>query len=281
MKKKNEIENDEAEKIEKKISELNNELNKSNIQNSNFFKRIFTNYKIQFINREINFLIKNKAKLISSSVNELSLKISSEQLFIKKYETNKQQVIQNRANPQIKKLEYTRSVLENLKNLISGAIGENLVVKEIEKLSDDYVLVNDFNLCFEPPIFYKKYNQRIYSIQIDHLLISRAGIFIIETKNWSQTSLNSINLRSPVEQIERSNFALNIYISENLSFNEHHWGEQRIPIRNLIVLINNKPKIEFKYVKIKLLNELLDYINYFNPILTDIQFNKIVNKLVR
>lgn len=112
-------------------------------------------------------------------------------------------------------------------------------------------------------------------------MISRAGIFIIETKNWSQTSLNSINLRSPVEQIERSNFALNIYISENLSFNEHHWGEQRIPIRNLIVLINNKPKIEFKYVKIKLLNELLDYINYFNPILTDIQFNKIVNKLVR
>ena len=43
---------------------------------------------------------------------------------------------------------YTRDVLENLKNLISGAIGENLVVNEIKKLGDDYALINDFNLSF-------------------------------------------------------------------------------------------------------------------------------------
>ena len=57
------------------------------------------------------------------------------------------------------------------------------MVKEIKKLPDNYVLINDFNLSFPHPIFYKKYNERIYSIQIDHLLVSRAGIFIIETKN--------------------------------------------------------------------------------------------------
>ena len=39
-------------------------------------------------------------------------------------------------------------------------IFENLVVKEIEKLSDDYVLINDFNLSFSRPIFYKKQNQK-------------------------------------------------------------------------------------------------------------------------
>ena len=153
------------------------------------------------------------------------------------------------------------------------------MVKEIKKLSDDYALINDFNLSFSRPIFYKKQNQRIYSVQIDHLLISKAGIFVIETKNWSKSSVNTISLRSPIEQIERSNFALYVYISENITLNEHHWGEQRVPIRNLIVMINNKPRGQFKYVSVKLLRELNDYIKYFEPVLTDKQFNRIVTEL--
>lgn len=168
---------------------------------------------------------------------------------------------------------------QDSRNLISGAIGENLVVKEISKLSDDYALINDFNLSFSRPIFYKKQNQRIYSVQIDHLLISKAGIFVIETKNWSKSSVYTISLRSPIEQIERSNFALYVYISENISLSEHHWGEQRVPIRNLIVMINNKPRGQFKYVSVKLLRELNDYIKYFEPVLTDKQFNRIVTEL--
>ncbi|WP_262696329.1 nuclease-related domain-containing protein [Aureibaculum marinum] len=159
-------------------------------------------------------------------------------------------------------------------------MGENLVVKEIMKLSDEYVLINDFNLSFSNPIFYKKYNQRIKSIQIDHLLISKAGIFIIETKNWSKSSINSLSLRSPVEQIERANFALYVYLSEHITLNEHHWGEQQIPIRNLIVMINNKPKANFKYVKIKLLKVMNDYIKYFEPVLTENQLNIVVNELI-
>ncbi|MAU62865.1 MAG: hypothetical protein CMC38_00730, partial [Flavobacteriaceae bacterium] len=168
---------------------------------------------------------------------------------------------------------------ENLKNLISGAIGENLVVKEIKKLGDDYALINDFNLNFSDPIYYKKQDDWIYSTQIDHLLISRAGIFIIETKNWSKSSVNTNNLRSPIKQIQRSNFALYIYISENISLNEHHWGEQTIPIRNLIVMINNKPTGRFKYVAVKLLKELNDYLKYFEPVLTQSQLEKVIRQL--
>ena len=188
-------------------------------------------------------------------------------------------MIEKRSKSEIEKIDYTLNVLENSKNLILGAIGENLVVKEIKKLSDDYALINDFNLSFSRPIFHKKHNQRIYSVQIDHLLISKAGIFIIETKNWSKSSVNTISLRSPIDQIERSNFALYVYISENITLNEHHWGEQRIPIRNLIVMINNKPTAEFKYVSIKLLRELNDYIKYFEPVLTQKQLNRIIKQL--
>lgn len=276
-----EIINLETARIDNKISDLRTKIdlihsNKGN----NFFRKLLSSVRLYFIKNQFNHFVKNETKQISSSVKEISKTIENDELFIKEYEVEKQHLIEKRAKSKIEKLEYTRNVLENSRNLISGAIGENLVVKEIKKLSDDYALINDFNLSFSRPIFYKKYHQRINSIQIDHLLISKAGIFIIETKNWSKSSVNSLSLRSPIKQIERSNFALYVYISENIALNEHHWGEQKIPIRNLIVMINNKPTAKFKFVSIKLLRELNDYIQYFEPVLTEKQLNSIITKLI-
>ena len=274
-----EIINLETEKIDNRISDLQIKINIIKTKNVNFLKKLISSIKLYSLKKQSNYFIKNKNKFISASVKEITRNIKNDELFIKEYDTGKQNLIEKRAKSETKKLEHTRNVLENSKNLISGAIGENLVVKEIKKLSDDYALINDFNLSFSPPIFRKKYNQRIYSVQIDHLLISKAGIFIIETKNWSKSSVNTISLRSPIEQIKRSNFALYVYISENITINEHHWGEQRIPIRNLIVMINNKPTAEFKYVNVKLLRELNDYIKYFEPVLNQNQLDRIITQL--
>lgn len=269
----------ETEKIDNQISALKAKIDSITSKDTNFLKNLISCVRLYFIKNQTNYFVKNKTELISSSVKDISIDIENDKLFIKDYETVKQNLIEKRAKSEIEKIEYARNVLESSRNLISGAIGENLVVKEIKKLSDDYALINDFNLSFSRPIFHKKHNQRIYSVQIDHLLISKAGIFIIETKNWSKSSVNTISLRSPIEQIERSNFALYVYISENITLNEHHWGEQRIPIRNLIVMINNKPTAQFKYVSIKLLKELNDYIKYFDPVLTEKQLNRIIAQL--
>lgn len=279
--KKAEIINLEKERINTRIIDLQAKIVVINNKNSeNIFKKLLSRIHLFHLKKQLKNIITNKTRLISSFVKEISEKIKNDEFFINKYKTEKHNLIEKKAEPRTKKLEYTRQILENSKNLIAGAIGENLVVKEIKKLSDDYVLINDFNLNFSRPIFYKKHNERIYSIQIDHLLISKAGIFIIETKNWSRSSVDSLSLRSPIEQIERANFALYVYISKNITLKEHHWGEQQIPIRNLIVMINHKPKAKFKYVKIKLLNEMNDYIKYFDPVLTENQINKVINQLV-
>ena len=279
--KKAEIVNLEKERIDTRIVELQAKIDLIHNKNSeNIFKKLLSKIHLFSLKKQFQDVVANKTELISLSVKEISEKIKNDDFFINKYETEKQNLIEKKAKSRTEKLEYTRQVLENSKNLIAGAIGENLVVKEIKKLSDDYVLINDFNLNFSRPIFYKKYNERISSIQIDHLLISKAGIFIIETKNWSRSAVDSLSLRSPIEQIERANFALYVYISKNITLKEHHWGEQQIPIRNLIVMINNKPKGKFKYVKIKLLNEMNDYIKYFDPVLTENQINKIIDQLV-
>ena len=45
-------------------------------------------------------------------------------------------------------------------------------------------------------------------------------------------------------------------------------------------MINNKPKETFKYVKVKLLKEINNYIKYFEPVLNDNQFIRIVSALI-
>lgn len=56
---------------------------------------------------------------------------------------------------------------------IKGKIGEKIVSNILQSLPDEYYLFNDV---------YLKINNR--SIQIDHVVISEYGIFVIETKNY-------------------------------------------------------------------------------------------------
>jgi hypothetical protein len=65
-----------------------------------------------------------------------------------------------------------------------------------------------------------------------------------------------------------------------LNLNKHHWGERKIPIKNLIVLINHKPNEEFQYVKIVTLNQLLSYIRYFKPSFSNTETQVIAEYLV-
>jgi hypothetical protein len=146
-------------------------------------------------------------------------------------------------------------------------------------------LINDFSLTFSPAIFNRQENDFIKSIQIDHILVSPSGIFLIETKNWSEKSLRSLDLRSPVQQVKRTSFALFKLLSgdiahDRVKINKHHWGDRKIPMKNLIVLTNTKPNVEFQYVKVLTLNQLLGYIRYFKPMFTTTETEAISSYLL-
>ena len=143
-------------------------------------------------------------------------------------------------------------------------------------------MINDFSLKLDTPIRYKKDNSWIQTIQIDHLLISKAGIFILETKNWSKRSIESKKLWSPVEQINRTSHAMFVLMArKNIKLNTHFWGENKqIPIRSIVVMVNEKPKEHFKYVKIKTVKELNGYIQYFDSIFDEREVNKIYKEVI-
>lgn len=56
---------------------------------------------------------------------------------------------------------------------VKGSMGESMVKGILRNLPDDYFSINDIIL---------KYNNR--STQIDHVVVSKYGVFVIETKNY-------------------------------------------------------------------------------------------------
>jgi hypothetical protein len=229
----------------------------------NYFKKICVKKKIR--NNELKFNSKITYS-VQHSTNILTKKNNRYQYIISYF----RDAVNESSLSQLQELERKKRIVDEINTSIYGALGEQKVVRELENLPDDYILINDFTCSFHPPIYNQQEEDYIKSIQIDHILISPSGIFLIETKNWSEHSLNNLSLRSPVQQIKRTNFALFKILAggitnSNLTLNQHHWGDRKIPIRNLIVLTNQKPSEEFQYVKILTLKELLSYVKYFKP----------------
>ena len=239
------------------------------------------------LDQEIKDLEAIKNKYIEKSTRNLFnkiiyfLKVNSLDRKQLRLENNYEKVLSVRCAESNKKLEFTKEVVDGLYTLIAGAVGENSTVKELEKLSNDYYLINDFSMEFNPPIYNRKENDRIFSIQIDHVLICKSGVFLLETKNWSNKSINNLDLRSPVKQISRTSYALFVLLNSesNISLVRHHWGSARIPIRNIIVMTKVKPKEEFKHIKVLTLNELNGYIQYFDEIFGNEEVEYIFNYL--
>ena len=241
------------------------------IVSNNIISKLFRSLSIFYFKSKLSTLVKNKSKIVKRRTRKLKKELVSVSSVLETRMKNRESDISQRAAPKLDKLDSIKQVVDGLDLLIAGAIGEDLVVKEIKKLSDEFVLFNDFSVNFKPPIRNKREKDNIHSIQIDHLLVTNAGIFILETKNWSKKSIESFNLRSPVKQIMRTSHALFVTLNgkrdrKRSLLRKHHWGNKQVPIRNIIVMINQKPNEAFQYVKVKTLNELNGYITHFQPI---------------
>lgn len=254
--------------------------------NKNLFSKILYYLKIIILTNKKSSLENNLEKIISKKTRVTEHAVTKAKSELDAFRENKKTSISTRCAESYKELDSTKEVVDGLYTLIAGAIGENAVVNELQKLPYNYYLINNYSVEFDPPIYNKKEDDRIFSIQIDHLLICQSGVFLLETKNWSKHSVKNLDLRSPVEQILRTSYALFVLLNSESVFNSislvhHHWGSKKIPIRNIIVMINEKPKEEFKHVKVLSLNELNGYIKYFDPILSDAEVENIFNQFKR
>jgi hypothetical protein len=216
----------EIEKIEQK---LNNLLTSTS---TNFFQRLRNSingwyYKEKIKRKELHF--DSKIAYSIRKLVEVHTEKSNRYQYIVSYFAD---AVNESCSIPLNELERKKTIIDEVNTSIYGALGEQKVVKELENLSDDYFLINDFSLSFPTPIYNRHENDYIKSIQIDHILVTPSGIFLIETKNWSEKSLNNLTLRSPVQQIKRTSFVLFKILTEEiasykLNLNQHHWGNRK------------------------------------------------------
>ena len=94
--------------------------------------------------------------------------------------------------------------------LSPGKIGELRVSRIISRLPDEYNVFNDVYLMVNG-----------HSSQIDHVIISPYGIFVIETKNYSGTIYGSENAENWTQYLNRNRYAFRNPIKQNKS---HVWA---------------------------------------------------------
>lgn len=253
--------------------------------NTNLFIRFCTFFKIALLKKRRNVIINNFEREIKKPFIPLEKELRVKCNRLDYLDSNRSSIILDQVNLKSKIMRKAKNVLDENYNILLGAIGEQKVVDELKKLPDSFTVINNFALEFSPPILNKKTGESIVSIQTDHIVIGPSGVFLIETKNWSQNSINNENFYSPVDQIRRSNYALFRYLNNSvnqgfLSLFTNHWGEQRVSIHSIILMIGKKPQKEYQFVKILNVSELCSYIKYFKPIYNDEEVQNIVGYLM-
>ena len=128
---------------------------------------------------------------------------------IQDIENNKEKTALERVKSQYLEIQIEERFLNENKNLYYWAIWEKKVEQELKKLPLDSVIINDYKKSkqsFWKAVAMKWWHEWIQSVQIDHIVINKKGIFLIETKNRSQSMINH-NTFSPVHQAKRHRHA--------------------------------------------------------------------------
>jgi len=191
-------------------------------------------------------------------------------------EMRKKLIILDRDKPilikqQIRKVSSQIEQLESILNSsdYKGAIAELEMIEHLKGLPNDHVVFSD--VCLESYEYHRYNGSPLKSAQIDHLVVSPKGIFIIEVKNWSKHFADSNDYHDPCNQIERANRLC--YILLNNDF-------KKMSIKNIIAYKNTNPiKTQKKFIKVLQLSVVTQYImgSYFKDIYTKSQQKELVN----
>ncbi|QLH47670.1 MAG: hypothetical protein HWD58_19880 [Bacteroidota bacterium] len=84
--------------------------------------------------------------------------------------SNVDEAVKQSAHHSLSELERKKAIIDNLNSFIYGALGEQKVVKALENLSDEYLLINDFSVSFSTAIYNRKENDYIKSVQLTTFL---------------------------------------------------------------------------------------------------------------
>lgn len=169
-------------------------------------------------------------------------------------------------------LAFRKYVKEQKAKMRQGSNGERYIAKLLQELPEGYRVLNDLLLKYEG-----------YTVQIDHVIVSEYGVFVIETKNFRGTIYGSAEIKRWV-QINKGKKCL--FYNPTIQNNRHRFVISRIcklPIEKVIpiTVFVGKCKLYLEVVGRTILSkDLLSYIYGFTEKRLDqSDVEKIYNRL--
>jgi hypothetical protein len=252
----NEIQQDK-QRFEKLITEKHQEvlaaIQRLDIQimalrrETGFWEKLVNWFRIKRLEFEKKRWFKRERDYVLSLRTALSQK--EQRLF--DFQRNETRIFEERKH----ELDVAIVTLENVLNSpdLAGAEAELEVEEILKKLpSTHYVLSN---VCLRADEYIHFDGQALQSAQIDYLVISSAGVFVIEVKRWSRNFAASGDFHNPYQQVKRAGY-LCYRLLQDRNFDAK--------VQSVIVSLGSLPDREDPNARVKVLrpNQLVGYIQW-------------------
>ena len=144
-----------------------------------------------------------------------------------------------------------RSLLHSAE--LAGAEAELSVIDQLRTLPPNAVVFNNVRLEATRPIHFD--GAGLLSAQVDHVVLTPAGVFVIETKRWSRRFVESGEYHDPFDQVRRSNYLCHDLLRGSFG---------KVPVRSIIACVGSLPEAPpDSYVKVVRPEGLTGYIAWF------------------
>jgi hypothetical protein len=242
--------------VDENINEINTKINNT----ENIFR--FLGYKVQYW-----VAIKLRSHRIHSPFSQISSELHNIKSRKASLIANKPYVIKKECKNII---DTQKFITENI-SFLAGAQGEELVINALAQLSDEFHVLNDVNLRFSKAIHWRERDEYIKTCQIDHIVIGPTGIFLVETKNWKTSDIETKSDKL-IWQVKRSSLALWYFLKDYFRRGESP------RIRAVIVSMHGSylgQRLD-KYIDVITPHQLCGYISGRKSILSDDAIKKLI-----
>jgi hypothetical protein len=166
-----------------------------------------------------------------------------------------------------------------------GALGEVRVIRQLEKLPDDYYVFNDLTMKLKTWAEFR--GKKLKSAQIDHLVVGPTGVYVIETKNWSEKYVNGAykdDSYNPYDQISRGSYVVYRNLNPGRYGNflqkvHYKFANKEIKVKSVVAVCGSKLPLEGKgYAKVMHPERIPDYILNSRSCLPEDRIKMVVKK---
>ncbi|GEM_PF-2841344 len=215
-------------------------------------------------------------KHISKPLKIRKIKISEvkQKLFLVQWKENPEYFFNRQQSELINEIADFTKIKEDPQ--YSGAYGELKVLNELSKLNEEYTILCGLNIKLDK---WHSYGSKVNlkSAQMDFVVVSFKGVFLIEVKNWGSDYYNQNKNFSPHEQLDRAGRVLYIFLKSELHYDV---AIQRRINKILVPLKNNIPyNPNYESVLVSSLDKINDFISNRRDVLSDYEVKQIIDTI--